>query len=112
MTSKERHLCSIFKQLPSTEQHTLLAFAEFLQTRKTTTPTPMQPQILPRPPEESVIAAVKRLSKSYPMLDKAKMLDETSSLMTAHLLHGRDKVEVIDDLEALFLKHYNALGSE
>jgi hypothetical protein len=112
MTSKERHLCSLFKQLPAAEQQTLLAFAEFLQTRQTTLPSPVQPQILPRPPEESVIAAVKRLSKTYPMLDKAKMLDETSSLMTAHLLHGRDKVDVINDLEALFLKHYNALGSE
>ena len=40
------------------------------------------------------------------MLEKAKMLDKTSSLMTEHILQGRDKVSVIDELEMIFEQHY------
>jgi hypothetical protein len=101
----QRRLQNIFKQLSPQDKETILSFAEFLLAQ--TTPTIVaKPQIQPRPPNESVIAAIKRLSKSYPMLDKAKMLDETSNLMTEHMLKGRDSVEIIDELEAIFLRHY------
>jgi hypothetical protein len=102
MTPALRRLREIFSQLPVAEQQTLVAFAEFLYARV----PPTQPQLLPRPPEESVIAAIKRLSKSYPMLDKAKILEEASSLLSEHLLQGRDRVAVIDQLEERFLHHY------
>jgi hypothetical protein len=36
------------------------------------------------------------------------MLNETSSLMAAHVLNGRPARDVIDDLEALFARHYDA----
>ncbi len=101
----QRRLQSIFKQLSPQHKETILSFAEFLLAQTTQTP-PAKPQIQPRPPNESVIAAIKRLSKSYPMLDKAKMLDETSNLMTEHMLKGRDSVEIIDELEVIFLRHY------
>ncbi|BAP57146.1 hypothetical protein THII_2849 [Thioploca ingrica] len=114
MTNSEQHrLQQIFKQLPPEHQQTLLAFAEFLQNRVVSKPTPpLRPKYLPRPPEESVVAAIKRLSKSYPMLNKAKMLDETSSLMTEHILQGRDKVSVIDELEAIFEQRYEEFVRE
>jgi len=105
MTASFQHLREIFSQLPLPEQQTLLAFAEFLHARLPPSPPP-QLQLLPRPPEESVIAAIKRLSKSYPMLDKAKILEEASKLLSEHLLYGRDRVEVIDQLEEIFLRQY------
>lgn len=108
MMTPLQHLREIFTQLPSAEQQTLLAFAEFLHARLPPS-VPDQPHVFPRPVDESVVAAIKRLSKSYPMLDKAKMLDKTSLLMTEHVLSGRDKVEVIDELEKLFLEHYEKL---
>jgi hypothetical protein len=40
------------------------------------------------------------------MLDRGPMLHETSALMSAHVLQGRDAAEVIDALEALFGRHY------
>lgn len=105
-TSEQQRLQRIFRRLPPAEQQTLLAFAEFLQTKSVEKP-PLSTVILkPRPPDESVVAAIKRLSQSYPMLDKAVMLDESSRLMSEHILQGRDKVEVINELEAVFLKHY------
>jgi hypothetical protein len=44
---------------------------------------------MPRPSQESVVAAIKRLSKTYEMLDRGPMLNETSALMSAHVLQGR-----------------------
>ena len=108
MFNSELHrLQQIFKQLPPEHQQMLLVFAEFLQTRVVSnSASPLQPKYIPRPPQESVIAAIKRLSQSYPMLEKSKMLDKTSNLMTEHILHGRDKVAVIDELEMIFEQHY------
>ncbi len=103
--SKLERLQTTFKKLSSEQQQTLLEFAEFLLTRIVKKPL-VEAKIIPRPPDESVIAAIKRLSKSYPMLDKAIMLDKTSSLMTEHIMQGRDKIEVINELETIFLNYY------
>jgi hypothetical protein len=106
-----QQLQQIFNQLPPEQQQTLLAFAQFLESRVVKKP-PLAAKPLPRPSNESVIAAIKRLAQSYPMLDKAKMLDETSRLMSEHIMQGRDKVAVIDELEAVFLKCYNKFKSD
>ena len=55
-----------------------------------------------------VRSAIKRLSRSYYMLDRSRMLDETSGLMAAHVLNGRSAKEVIDELEVMFARHYAA----
>jgi hypothetical protein len=99
-----------FRALAAAERDTLLAFAEFLAQRGAPTPEPhrgpREPIPVPRPSTESVVAAIKRLSKTYAMLDRGPMLNETSALMSAHVLQGRSASEVIDDLEALFARHY------
>jgi len=111
--SKQQRIQRIFKQLPSEQQATLLAFAEFLHARLVEQPEQIPiPQIKPRLPDETVVGAIKRLAQSYPMLDKAVMLNETSHLMTEFMVQGRDKMEVIDELEAVFLRHYNKLIKE
>jgi hypothetical protein len=46
------------------------------------------------------------------MLDKAVMLNETSHLMTEHVLQGRDRVSVIDQLEQIFWQHYQTYLSQ
>jgi hypothetical protein len=61
-----------------------------------------------RPAEESVVAAIKRLRRTYPMLDGGSLLNETSALMAAHVLQGRPAAEVIDALEALFSARFDA----
>ncbi len=103
----EQRLLSLFSRLPEQEKLTLVAFAEFLAGRCVPEPTPVsRPEPSPRPERESVVAAIKRLSAAYHMLDRSKMLHETSGLMAQHLLHGRDAVEVINELEVLFESHY------
>jgi len=109
-SSTERRLQRIFKKLPRADQKTVLAFAEFLAARIPFEPIG-KPNLLPRPAKESVIAAIKRLSQSYQMLDKSEMFGETSTLMTQHLMQGRSAEEVIDELEIVFSQHYEKLIS-
>ena len=114
MTSKGRarggagKLSEIYRSLDEDSQRTLLAFAEFLSARAVPdAQKPLEePELEPRPPRESVVAAIKRLSRSYYMLDRSAMLNETSSLMAAHVLNGRPASAVIDELESLFARYY------
>jgi hypothetical protein len=105
MARDDARLTQLFNRLPTAERETLLAFAEFLVTRSAV-PLDITPRPMERPAQESVVAAIKRLSAGYPMLDRSKMLHETSGLMTEHLMQGRPAAEVIDELEALFQRHY------
>jgi hypothetical protein len=52
------------------------------------------------------VKAIKRLMATYPMLDRDKLLHETSGHMTRHVIHGKPAAEVIDELEAMFAQHY------
>lgn len=99
-------LQEIYARLPAEEQKTLLDFAEFLAARCQPVERDTAVRHIPRPESESVIAAIKRLSDSYHMIDRSKMLHETSGLMAQHLMQGRDAVEVIDELELLFQRYY------
>jgi len=106
----ERQLVKLYRTLEPEDRSTLLAFGEFLAGRDTTdvqkAQGPLEPEQIPRPRQESVVGAIKRLSRSYFMLDRSLMLNDTSTLMGAHVLQGRRAEEVIDELEALFAKHY------
>ncbi|MEW8498699.1 MAG: hypothetical protein AB2699_09325 [Candidatus Thiodiazotropha taylori] len=109
---EQQRLLDLFEQIAPSERDSLLAFAEFLSQRRTQEAvavernSPLEPKPQERPGGESVVKAIKRLSESYFMLERDRLLDETSSLMTSHIMQGRAAAEVIDDLEALFKKHY------
>lgn len=115
----EKRLAEIVQRLPATQAAALLEFAEFLLIRHgnagdeampiATAAEIPAPLDIPRPAEESVVKAVKRLRTTYPMLDARKLLNETSAIMTQHVMQGRDKVEVIEELEVLFRTHYEKL---
>ncbi|MDH5570361.1 MAG: DUF2281 domain-containing protein [Gammaproteobacteria bacterium] len=122
MHDNENRLREVFRSLPESEARSLLDFAEFLLTRVPlksgaadiqtlrTEPAPVskpaEPVVIPRVEGESVIAAVKRLSATYHMLGKDTMLNVTADLVSQSLMGMRDKVEVIDELEEIFLKQY------
>ncbi len=118
LKSDQRKLLKLFKGLDEKDQSVLIAFAEFLHKRENSSDGESDLKISPdpilinRPAEESVVAAIKRLSSSYHMLDTDALLTETSSLMTAHLVHGRSSSEIIDELEALFLREYETFSAE
>jgi hypothetical protein len=113
MKATEKKLLKLFAGLPEGERATLLAFAEFLHARSESVPPAVpRPNEIPRPAEESVVGALKRLSATYPMLEKAKMLNETSVLMAQHVMQGREAGEVIEELELVFRRHYERLTAE
>lgn len=114
MTADERRLLRLYRALPTNRQEGLLDYAEFLHGRTQPEPadTPVEPLAIPRPAQESVVKAIKRLRSTYPMLDRTKILHETSGLMTQHLIHGKAAAEVIDELEALFRRNYEAIRSD
>jgi len=115
----EKRLAKIVQRLPAARAEALLEYAEFLLQRHggadaiamplskpAEVPAPLD---IPRPAEETVVKAVKRLRATYPMLDARKLLNETSALMTQHVMQGREKTEVIEELEILFRLHYERL---
>ncbi len=115
LPADQRQLLKHYVRLDPEQRATLMAFAEFLASREparssdeaAAAPAPPEPPApIPRPDRESVVGAIKRLSKTYPMLDRAALLDETSALMSAHIMQGREASSVIDDLESLFRNHY------
>ena len=111
LTAAEKKLLAQFECLSETQRETLLSFAEFLTTQTPqdqaeSAPLP-EPRYTPRPEQESVVAAIKRLNATYFMLeDRAGLLNETSVLMTQHVMQGRDISEVIDELETVFARFY------
>lgn len=108
-----KKLLEYYRELPDEVAQQLLDFAEFLASRhKVEVKEIALPQEITRPDTESVVAAVKRLSATFPMLNKDKLLNETASLVTQNLIQGRDAVEVIDELEVIFRKEYEILVEE
>ena len=102
-----QQLQTLFAQLAPAQAQQLLDYAEFLAARYPIAQAIAEPETLPRPAQESVVSAIKRLAATYPMLDRAKMLNETSALMTQHVMQGREANQVIDELEVMFQRHYS-----
>jgi hypothetical protein len=108
-------VADIAARLPEEQLRTLLQFAEFLlaqapEAEVEDAPLP-EPRAIPRPAEESVIKAMRRLSETYFMLDRGPLLNETSALMAQHVMQGRSAVEVIDQLEVVFATQYERVRS-
>ena len=117
MADVEQQLISLFRALSAADRQALTAFAEFLSSRSVSgqavpvvAPEPVaEPETIERPAQESVVAGLKRLSKTYPMLDKTEMLSATSDLVATHIMQGTDTTDVIDKLEDIFRSHYETL---
>ncbi|OFZ68671.1 MAG: hypothetical protein A2Z01_12630 [Betaproteobacteria bacterium RBG_16_58_11] len=110
MKRDEKDLLNLFRALPPEQQDTLFSFAEFLAARSGDAPLEWaEPEPIPRPTEEKVVHAIKRLRKTYPMLDHSKMLYEVSECMTQHVVQGKAAIEVIDQLEGMFRSRFEVL---
>ncbi len=114
----EARLLAVFRALGAPDRHALQAYAEFLALRGDAEAVAVQrvddaaaesPQPEARPDGESVVMAIKRLTRSYPMIDRRKLMGPTSLLMSQHALQGRAATEVIDELELVFERHYREI---
>ncbi len=107
-------MLDLFGRLAERDREFALTFLEFLGGRDSASAKTLEfppPEPIPRPENESVVGAMRRLSASYHMLDKNLILHEASALMSTHIMQGRSAPEVIDDLEALFRRHHERLTS-
>ena len=104
--SSEARLLGVWRRLDAERRSVLLEFAEFLAARSGTPPSARV--ITLRPHNETVVHAVRRLNASYPMLERARLLQAVGDLLSQHLVDGRAGEAVIDDLEALYSAAYAA----
>jgi hypothetical protein len=110
---EDRKLLELFEQLAPEQQERLIAFAEFLSGGATQpADADSEPATIARPEDETVTMAIRRLVRTYPMLDRRKLMVEASEFMAQHALQGRPAREVIDELEVLFARHYEQYKSE
>ena len=103
---EEGKLLELFEQLTSEQQEKLIAFAEFLTADPAGEAVASEPLAIRRPAAETVTMAIRRLVRSYPMLDRRRLMGEASQLLAQHALEGRPSAAVIDDLEALFSRSF------
>jgi len=110
LPKEHKQLLDLYKKLSATDRETVMALTAFLSdrgsSRTSAEPILEKPLNIPRPENESVVKAMKRLSEIYSMLDKAPILDKASNLMSAHILQGESAESVIDQLEILFSEEY------
>jgi hypothetical protein len=110
---EEQKLLAILRRLDAGRRRTLLEFAEFLAARTGDGETAArEPLPIARPREETVVMALKRLTRTYPMLDRRRLLAETSRFIAEHALEGRPAREVVDELEAVFARQYERMREE
>ena len=102
----ERRLLGLFEATSDTGRALLLEYAEFLVGRHAREVVSLEPLEIARPETETVVAAIRRLVETFSMLERNKLFNETSGLMTQHIMHSRPAPEVIDELEVLFRRHY------
>ena len=113
MKRDAKALVDLFNTLDKDRQESLFDYAEFLQSKAGVVKQDIgEPVEVPRPENETVVGAIKRLKQTYPMIDSMKVFAIASNLMTDHMVKGRDAEEVINEIEALFEETYKKLLRE
>lgn len=103
-------LVSLFESLDDESKQSLSDFADFLLAKNGPVIKEIPaPQSIERPEKETVVGAVKRLKATYHMVESMTVFSAASALMTDHMVKGRDLVEVVDEMEALFEGAYKKL---
>lgn len=103
-------LAELFDTLDDERKASLFDYAEFLQSKGGLVKKEIgEPVDIPRPDEETVVGAVRRLKLTYPMIESMSVFSAASSLMTEHMVKGRDVIEVIDEMEKLFEDSFEKL---
>ncbi|MBF0213287.1 MAG: Crp/Fnr family transcriptional regulator [Magnetococcales bacterium] len=113
MDREKRALLESWRRLGVEQRNTLLRFARFLEQEsgagageEAAPEIPDTPLSIPRPEGESAVAGLKRLKKSYPMIEAdERVLAEASQILMGKVM-GVPDAEVIDRLEVFFASCY------
>lgn len=101
LTEWER-LQACFDRLDARGRRALLAHAESLAAGEDIT---LQRVAIERPQAETVVMAIRRLTRSYPMLDRRTLISGTAQCLSRHTVEGQPASAVIDELETLYAAH-------
>ena len=113
MKRDAKALADLFNTLDKDRQQSLFDYAELLRSKGGMVQQEIaEPVEIPKAENESVVGAIKRMKRSYPMIDSMEVFAVASSLMTDHMVKGRDAEEVINEIEALFEDAYQKLIRE
>jgi hypothetical protein len=113
VSSKDKKLLALFARLNEQQQATLLDFAGFLASRPPAgSKSAIKPRPLARPENETVVQAIRRLTRTYPMLKRHQLMNETSRCLAEHAIQGRPAAEVISELELVFVRQYQGTKVE
>lgn len=104
MTHEQRRLLELFGRLDAVKQGSLLDYAEFLAARAHGIAP--KPESAPRPAVETVVQAIKRLNRTYPVAQRHRLMPAVEKLLAEHLMNNGPAPQVIDELEALFAAQY------
>lgn len=105
-----QQLTDLYESMDDERKLSLCDFADFLYAKAEPISKEIPaPEDVSRPQEETVVGAVKRLKIKYHMIESMTVFSAASSLMTDHMVKGRDVVEVIDEMEQLFESAYDTL---
>ncbi len=103
-------LIDLYESMDDERKRSLCDFADFLYAKADPVSKEVPaPEDVPRPQEETVVGAVKRLKIKYHMVESMTVFSAASELMTDHMVKGRNVVEVIDEMEILFEDAYSKL---
>jgi len=103
-------LIDLYESMDDERKRSLCDFADFLYAKAEPVSKEIPaPEDVPRPQEETVVGAVKRLKIKYHMIESMTVFSAASALMTDHMVKGRDLIEVIDEMEILFDDAYEKL---
>jgi len=103
-------LIDLYESMDDERKLSLCDFADFLYAKADPVSKEIPaPDDIPRPQEETVVGAVKRLKIKYHMIGSMSVFSAASALMTDHMVKGRDVIEVIDEMELLFENAYDKL---
>jgi hypothetical protein len=103
-------LIDLYESMDDERKRSLCDFADFLYAKADPVSKEIPaPDDVPRPQEETVVGAVKRLKIKYHMIESMSVFSAASDLMTEHMVKGRDVIEVIDEMEILFEGAYDKL---
>ncbi len=110
MIKSSKELIDLYEAMDDERKRSLCDFADFLYAKAGPVVKEIPPpEEVPRPEQETVVGAVKRLKTKYHMVESMTVFSAASSLMTDHMVKGRDVDEVIDEMEVLFEEAYKNL---
>ena len=109
MESKLVLLEHFMSHLNDGQQQSVIDYANFLVQQSKELPASCEkalPKQIERPVKETMTVAIKRLKRTYFMLDTDDMLNDVSGLMGKHILQGLAASVAIDELQLCFQSYY------